>query len=89
MDSDIKELRAYTRLREDHIASASKHINQTQKALTLMNIRLKEVLSQVHGFSGMAIIEANPARRKKPGSIGWAVPQKYIKNKKRSCIKGS
>ena len=54
-----------------------------------MNIRLKEVLSQVHGFSGMAIIEANPARRKKPGSIGWAVPQKYIKNKKRSCIKGS
>lgn len=29
-----------------------------QKALTLMNIRLKEVLSQVHGFSGMAIIEA-------------------------------
>lgn len=58
VDSDIKELRAYTRMREDHIASASKHINQMQKALTLMNIRLKEVLSQVHGFSGMAIIEA-------------------------------
>jgi hypothetical protein len=29
-----------------------------QKALTLMNIRLKEVLSQIHGASGMAIIEA-------------------------------
>lgn len=58
VDSDIKELRAYTRIREDHITSASKHINQMQKALTLMNIRLTEVLSQVHGVSGMAIIEA-------------------------------
>ena len=29
-----------------------------QKALTLMNIRLKEVLSQIHGASGLAIIEA-------------------------------
>ena len=58
VDSDIKELRSYLRLREDHINSSSRHINQMQKALTLMNIRLKEVLSQLHGASGMAIIEA-------------------------------
>lgn len=58
VDADIKELRSYLRLREDHINSSSMHINQMQKALTLMNIRLKEVLSQVHGASGIAIIEA-------------------------------
>ena len=58
VDSDIKELRSYIRLREDHISSSSMHINHMQKALTLMNIRLKEVLSQVHGASGLAIIEA-------------------------------
>jgi transposase len=58
VDEDIKELRSYVRLREDHINSSSMHINQMQKALTLMNIRLKEVLSQVHGASGIAIIEA-------------------------------
>ena len=58
VDSDIKELRSYLRLREDHIRSSSMHINHMQKALTLMNIRLKEVLSQIHGKSGMAIIEA-------------------------------
>ena len=29
-----------------------------QKALILMNIRLKEVLSQIHGASGMRIIRA-------------------------------
>jgi transposase len=58
VDADIKELRSYLRLREDHIRSSSMHINHMQKALTQMNIRLKEVLSQIHGKSGMAIIEA-------------------------------
>ncbi len=58
VDGDIKELRSYLRLREDHINSSAMHISHMQKALTLMNIRLKEVLSQIHGASGMAIIEA-------------------------------
>lgn len=58
VNEDIKELRSYIRIREDHIGSCSRHINQMQKALTLMNIRLKEVISQIHGASGMAIIEA-------------------------------
>lgn len=55
---DTKELRSYLRLREDHIRSASMHVNHMQKALIEMNIRLKEVLSQIHGKSGMSIIEA-------------------------------
>lgn len=58
VDAEIKELRNYVRLREEHIQSSSMHINHMQKALTLMNIRLKEVLSQIHGASGIAIIEA-------------------------------
>ena len=56
--ADIKELRSYQRLREDHIQSASMHVNHMQKALTEMNIRLKEVIDQIHGKSGIAIIEA-------------------------------
>jgi len=56
--ADIKELRSYLRLREDHIRSSSMHINHMQKALTEMNIRLTEVLSEIHGKSGMAIIES-------------------------------
>lgn len=54
----IKELRSYERLREDHIRSASMHVQHMQKALIEMNIRLPEVLSQVHGVSGLAMIEA-------------------------------
>ena len=55
---DTKELRSYIRLREDHIRSASMHVNHMQKALAEMNIRLKEVLSQIHGKSGLSIIKA-------------------------------
>lgn len=54
----LKELRSYQRLREDHIRSAAMHIQHMQKALIEMNIRLPEVLSQVHGKSGLAMVEA-------------------------------
>lgn len=57
-DGLVKELRSYQRLREDHIRSASMHVQHMQKSLIGMNIRLTEVLSQVHGVSGMALIEA-------------------------------
>lgn len=45
-------------MREDHIRSAATSVHHMQKALTVMNIRLKEVISQIHGASGMAIIKA-------------------------------
>lgn len=54
----LKTLRTYQRLRENHIRSAAKSINHMQKALIEMNIRISQVISQIHGKSGMAIIEA-------------------------------
>ena len=57
-DGLIKELRSYQRLREDHLRSASMHVQHMQKALIEMNIRIPEVLSQVHGKSGIALITA-------------------------------
>jgi transposase len=54
----VKELRSYQRLREDHLRSAATHVQHMQKALIEMNIRLPEVLSQIHGASGMALITA-------------------------------
>jgi transposase len=54
----LKELRSYQRLREDHLRTAAMHVQHMQKALIEMNIRLPEVLSQVHGVSGMALIRA-------------------------------
>lgn len=54
----VRKLRVYTRMREDKLQMASSHILHMQKALVQMNIRLPEVLSQTHGASGMAMINA-------------------------------
>ncbi|MDQ0637481.1 transposase [Pedobacter sp. W3I1] len=55
---ELKEVRGYQRLREDHLRSASMHINHMQKAMIEMNIRLPEVLDQIQGASGISIIHA-------------------------------
>lgn len=87
VNADIKELRSYLRLREDHIQSSSMHINHMQKALTLMNIRLKEVLNQIHGASGMAIIEAIlKGERNKQVLVGLC-HQSVLKTKKDFVLK--
>src|SRR5690606_8902851 len=57
-EGDQKEIRSYLRLREDLLRNAAMHVNHMQKALVEMNIRLPEVLSQIHGASGMAVIGA-------------------------------
>ncbi len=54
----VRKLRVYTRMREDKLGMASSHVQHMQKALVDMNIRLPEVLSQTHGASGMAMVEA-------------------------------
>ena len=86
-ESDIKELRSYQRLREDHLRSASMHINHMQKALTEMNIRLKEVLSQIHGSSGMAIIEAILKGERNKEKLLAMCHSSIIKNKKDEILK--
>lgn len=86
-EADIKELRAYQRLREDHIRSASMHINHMHKTLTEMNIRLTEVLSQIHGTSGLAIIEAILKGERDKETLLKMCHKKIIKNKKEEVLK--
>lgn len=86
-ESDIKELRIYQRLREDHIRSSSMHINHMQKALTEMNIRLTEVLNQIHGTSGLAIIEAILKGERDKEKLLKLCHISIIKNKKNEVLK--
>lgn len=86
-ESDVKELRIYQRLREDQIRSASMHINHMQKALTEMNIRLTEVLNQIHGVSGLAIIEAILKGERDKEKLLRLCHSKIIKNKKDEVLK--
>jgi transposase len=86
-ESDIKELRIYQRLREDHIRSAAMHINHMQKALTEMNIRLPEVLNQIHGASGLAIIEAILQGERDKEKLLSLCNARIIKHKKDDVLK--
>jgi len=63
------------------------HINHMQKALTLMNIRLKEVISQIHGVSGMAIIEAILNGERDKHVLVNLCHQKILKTKKEAVLK--
>lgn len=86
-ESDIKELRIYQRLREDHIRSSSMHINHMQKALIEMNIRLPEVLDQIHGVSGLAIIQAILDGERDKEKLLRLCDKRIIKNKREDVLK--
>lgn len=53
-----EKLRTYTRQRGYLIKNSSKYISKMRKSLILMNIRLDNVLRDVTGKSGIAVIEA-------------------------------
>lgn len=53
---EILPLRAYLRQREMLIKSASTHVLHMQKALSQMNLHLHNVISDITGVTGMAII---------------------------------
>jgi len=57
-DPAIKALRSYLRLRERYISESARAVLHMQKALTLMNIRLHQVIAQIHGVSGMRVLRA-------------------------------
>ena len=55
---EICVLRAYWRQRAEHVASASTCIQRMQKVLTEMNVQLANVISDISGLTGLAIIQA-------------------------------
>lgn len=57
-DSFTEELRTYSRQREYLIRNATRYIGKIRKSLILMNIRLDNVLSDITGKSGIAVIES-------------------------------
>ena len=86
-DEEVKSVRTYQRMREDHIRSSSMHINHMQKALIEMNIRLNEVLSQIHGVSGLAMIRAILAGERDPKKLLSLCHSSIKKNKSEEVLK--
>jgi len=55
---EVCVIRGYMRQREMLVQASSMHIQHMQKALTLMNLRLGNVVSDITGVTGMKIIKA-------------------------------
>src|SRR5215472_83464 len=73
----IRTMRTYWRQRNDLVRAAGRHIQRMQKALTQMNIQLANVLSDVSGMNGQAILKAILAGERDPhplsGLRDWRV----------------
>ena len=66
---EIRTMRTYWRQRNDLVQSAGRHIQRMQKAMTQMNIQLANVLSDVSGMTGQAIIKAILAGERDPHKL--------------------
>src|SRR6516165_9535056 len=66
---EIRVMRTYWRQRNDLIQSAGRHIQRMQKTLTQMNVQLGNVLSDVSGVTGQAIIKAILAGERDPHKL--------------------
>lgn len=83
---DIRLLRCYVRLRETYIEDAATYVQRMQKALTLMNIRLHQVISQINGASGMRVIKAILNGQRDAYQLLGLCDERIIKNKAEDVI---
>jgi transposase len=74
---EISVLRSYVRQKEMLTQAASMHIQHMQKALQQMNVLLQNVVSDITGVTGMAIIKAIVA--------GERDPKKLASNRHENC----
>jgi len=66
---EIRTLRTYLRQRETLVAAASTCVQHMQKTLTQMNVQLANVISDISGATGMAILRAIVAGERDPDKL--------------------
>jgi len=84
-DEEIRELRYYVRLRDDHISMGATHINIVQKNLDLMNIKLHKVIDSIMSKSGLSIVQAILEGVRDPQQL-WDLCKDLIDNKKKEDV---
>jgi transposase len=84
----VRTLRDYTRLRQDHVRSASSHLLHMEKALDQMNIKIHDVISELHGASGLRLVEAILAGERDPRAL-LALCDRQILRKKSARLRAA
>jgi transposase len=83
---EVRQLRCFYRLREDHLGIGASHIQHMQRALDLMNVRLHLVLSQLHGVSGLRVIRAILAGERDPEALSALCDAQILKHKRAQVV---
>ena len=82
-----RKLRSFMRLRQDHIRAQATQVNLMQKALTQMNVRLTEVISDIMGASGSQMIAMILDGERDPSVLIQYCHSSILKTKKDQVIK--
>ena len=83
---DVRRLRSYQRLRDDHIELASAHVLHMQKALELLNIKVHHVISQLTGASGLRIVRAILAGEREAEKLAALCDERILKTKRERVL---
>lgn len=86
-EETLRQLRAYVRLRDEHIAAGARCVQHMHKALELMNIKLHEVISQIQGKSGLRIIRAIVEGQRDPEELAALCEAQILRRKRPRVIK--
>lgn len=86
-NGDIRKVRAYLRLRQDHIRASATQVHLMQKALTQMNVRLTEVINDISGASGMRILTAMLQGERDANVLTELCEGSILKKKKEQVVK--
>lgn len=81
VDDLERKLRNYTRHRDSLISLASDVIRRMQKCMEMMNIKLTEVISDITGKSGIAILEAILGGERDSKVLSYLADPRCRKNK--------
>jgi transposase len=68
-EEEILVMRTYWRQRQQHIQDAARAIQHMQKALTQMNVQLANVITDISGTTGQAILSAIVAGERDPRTL--------------------
>lgn len=66
---EIRQVRTYWRQRAEHVRAASTCIQRMQKVLTQMNVQLANVISDLSGLTGQAIVRSILAGERDPKKL--------------------
>lgn len=86
-EGKLLEIRYLVRERLDIIDMGSTYVNKMQRCLELMNIKLTEVISQIHGVSGMRMMKEIIRGERNPEVLLLLCDERIKKQKGNEVIK--